>query len=40
MERKKEYIAPKMNIHNLESKIILLQASQPDAGEISNTEFD
>ena len=40
MEKKKEYTAPKMTIHNLNAQIVLLQASQPDAGEVSNTEFD
>ncbi|WP_407449630.1 hypothetical protein [Fibrobacter sp.] len=40
MEKKKEYTAPKMTLHNLDAQIVLLQASQPDAGEISNTEFD
>ena len=40
MEKKKEYTAPKMSIHELESQAVLLQPTQPDAGEVSNTEFD
>ena len=40
MEKKKEYTAPKMSIHNLDARIVLLQASQPDGEEVSNTEFD
>ena len=40
MEKKKEYTAPKMNVYELDSQAVLLQPTQPDAGEISNTEFD
>ena len=40
MEKKREYTAPKMTIHNLVAQSALLQTSQPDGEEVSNTEFD
>ena len=40
MEKKKEYTAPKMTIHNLVAQSALMQTSQPDGEEVSNTEFD
>ena len=37
---KKEYIAPKMSVHDLDAQIVLLQASQPDGDEVTDTGFD
>lgn len=35
MDQKKEYVAPKMSVYEIDCKTVLLQASNPDAPAVS-----